>query len=70
MLSSEHVDGSVQVSSEVQSSLRVASWWTYPAIESEHGGTPGCWDSSLNKAMGVEIATSGAWNGKKFGLKG
>jgi len=58
------------VSSKVQSDLRVASWWTYPAIESEYGGTPGCWDSSLSDAKGVEIATTGSWNGKTLGLKG
>ena len=29
-----------------------------------------CWDSSLGKAGPVEIATSGQWDGTKFGLKG
>jgi hypothetical protein len=29
-----------------------------------------CWDSALGKPAAVEIATSGHWNDRKFGLKG
>jgi hypothetical protein len=29
-----------------------------------------CWDSSLGKPGPVEIATTGAWEGTKFGLTG
>jgi hypothetical protein len=52
-------------------SLRTATWWTRPAIPSTTSDTPiNCWDSSLGRPATVEIATSGQWEGKQFGLRG
>ena len=52
-------------------SLRVATWWTNPAIASTKASTPiDCWDSSLPKPGAVQIATSGHWQDTAFGLKG
>ena len=51
--------------------LRVASWWTAPEIPTTTAMTPiGCWDPSLGKPGGVEIAISGTWQGKTLGLEG
>jgi hypothetical protein len=51
--------------------LRVASWWTHPAIASTTAATTvECWDTGLSKPGAVEIALSGIWNGTAFGLKG
>jgi hypothetical protein len=51
--------------------LRVASWWAHPAIDSTTSSTPiNCWDSDLPKPGAVSIATSGSWQGTRFGLKG
>ena len=51
--------------------LRVASWWTHPAIDSTTSATTvECWDESLPKPGAVEIALSGIWSGTAFGLKG
>lgn len=52
-------------------SLRVASWWGEPnEIPSTTSSTRiTCWDRSLGKAGPVQIATSGVWSGKSFGLK-
>ena len=51
--------------------LRTATWWAAPMIYTTTADTPiACWDPSLTKAGPVEIATSGQWNGTKFGLKG
>jgi len=58
------------VSAELQVPLRVASWWSFPEIDSQHAGTPGCWDASLAASKTVEIAVSGHWASKTFGLKG
>ena len=51
--------------------LRVASWWTNPAIESTTLTTRvDCWDDTLPRPGAVQIATSGSWDGTEFGLKG
>jgi Deoxyribonuclease II len=51
--------------------LRVANWWASPKIPSTAAGAAiGCWDDSLGKPGAVEIATSGVWAGKTFGLTG
>jgi hypothetical protein len=51
--------------------LRAATWWAAPAIPSTVAGAQiECWDESLAKPGPVEVATSGAWNGQSFGLKG
>jgi hypothetical protein len=51
--------------------LRVASWWTRPAIPTTTGSTEiGCWDASLGKPGPVQIATSGTWEDKTIGLEG
>jgi hypothetical protein len=67
-----HVPPWQLVSAELgQVPLRVASWWTSPAIDSTTASTPiDCWDPSLAKPGAVEIATSGSWQGTVFGLKG
>jgi hypothetical protein len=52
-------------------SLRAATWWANPPIPSTTSSTTiECWDPSLNKPGAVEIATSGHFGGKTFGLKG
>ncbi len=52
-------------------SLRTATWWANPEIGSTTAATPiACWDSTLAKPGAVDIATSGTWSGKKFGLTG
>ncbi len=52
-------------------SLRAATWWAQPEIPTTTVSTSiGCWDASLPKPGAVEIATTGNWNGKTFGLKG
>ena len=67
-----HVPPWQLVSAELgQVSLRVASWWTNPAIDSTSASTAiDCWDVNLPKPGAVQIATSGSWGGKAFGLKG
>jgi len=51
--------------------LRAATWWAVPKIYATTSTTPiTCWDSSLGKPGPVEIATTGAWEGTKFGLTG
>lgn len=51
--------------------LRAATWWANPEIPSTDSAIPiECWDGSLAAPGPVEIATSGAWNGQTFGLKG
>lgn len=51
--------------------LRAATWWDTPFIYTTTASTPiGCWDKSLSKPGAVQIATSGQFNGKTFGLKG
>ena len=51
--------------------LRAATWWATPQIYSTTATTNiPCWDISLAKAGPVEIALTGQWDGKVFGLKG
>jgi hypothetical protein len=51
--------------------LRVATWWTSPAIPSTTSGAPPvCWSAGLIKPGAVQIATSGKWAGKVMSLKG
>jgi hypothetical protein len=52
-------------------SLRTATWWTNPMIYTTTSSTNiACWDDSLAKPGPVEIATTGHWAGKEFGLTG
>lgn len=52
-------------------SLRVATWWANPEIPSTTSSTAiDCWSTALGTFGGVEIATSGQFQGKTFGLKG
>lgn len=52
-------------------SLRSATWWASPKIYSTNSSTTiTCWDNSLPKPGPVEIATTGKWAGKEFGLTG
>lgn len=52
-------------------SLRAATWWAQPEIPTTTASTAvTCWDASLPKPGAVEIATSGSWGGKVFGLTG
>ena len=52
-------------------SLRAATWWANPQIPSTTSSTTiDCWDPSLGTPGVVEIATSGHFAGKTFGLKG
>ncbi len=51
--------------------LRVATWWDKPEIYSTTASTKiSCWSNTLGKPGPVDIATSGEWDGKKFGLTG
>jgi len=51
--------------------LRAATWWDKPEIYSTTASTKiACWSKSLSTPGPVEIATSGTWDGKKFGLTG
>jgi hypothetical protein len=51
--------------------LRVASWWDSPEIYSTTEFTKlACWSTTLGPSGAVEIATTGHWNGKEFGLTG
>lgn len=51
--------------------LRAATWWASPRIPTtKEGQTIICWRSDLGVPGGVEIATSGVWDGKTIGLKG
>jgi hypothetical protein len=52
-------------------SLRAATWWASPKIPTTTSATTiECWDNGLDAPGAVEIATSGQWQGKQFGLKG
>src|SRR5712671_2481372 len=52
-------------------SLRAATWWANPNIYTTTTSTDvTCWDPSLAKPGPVEIATTGHWAGKEFGLTG
>lgn len=51
--------------------LRTATWWATPEIPSTTSSAlPGCWASSLGTPGPVDIATTGHWSGKEFGLTG
>jgi len=51
--------------------LRTATWWASPEIYSTDASTPvSCWSPSLSAPGPVQIATTGTWNGKTFGLTG
>ena len=51
--------------------LRTATWWANPEIDTTTATTNiACWSTSLNKPGPVEIATTGHWSGKEFGLTG
>ena len=51
--------------------LRAATWWMDPEIPTtDTTAAPGCWSSSLSTPGPVQIATSGTWGGKTFGLQG
>merc|ERR1712137_321337 len=59
------------VSSVLEKSLRVASWWAAPRINSSQSDQkPGCWDDSLKIPKEVQTALTGKWGGKVFGLQG
>lgn len=52
-------------------SLRAATWWATPKIPTTTSTTQiGCWSNSLSQPGAVEIATTGHWGGKEFGLTG
>lgn len=52
-------------------SLRTATWWANPKIYSTTASTTiGCWNDSLGTPGPVEVATTGQWDGKEFGLTG
>jgi hypothetical protein len=51
--------------------LHTATWWTNPAIgTTTASSTITCWDNTLGSPGPVEIAKTGQWNGKSFGLTG
>ena len=51
--------------------LRVASWWDSPEIYSTTEFTKlACWSTTLGPSGAVDIATTGHWDGKEFGLTG
>ena len=70
--SAVHVPPWQMVSAELGSvPLRVATWWASPQIPSTTASTKiPCWSDSLGKAGPVEIAITGQWEGKAFGLRG
>ena len=52
-------------------SLRTATWWAAPRLPTtEAGRTIICWRSDLGSPGRVEVALTGAWNGKPIGLRG
>jgi hypothetical protein len=52
-------------------SLRAATWWAAPKIYTTTATTKiTCWDDTLGTPGPVEIATTGNWEGKEFGLTG
>ncbi len=51
--------------------LRAATWWANPKIYTTTPSTRiTCWAADLTKPGPVEIATTGQWQGKAFGLSG
>jgi hypothetical protein len=52
-------------------SLRTATWWATPKIYTTTSSTNiACWDETLGNPGPVDIATTGQWDGKTFGLGG
>jgi hypothetical protein len=52
-------------------SVRAATWWASPKIYTTTSSSDvTCWEDSLGKLGPVEIATTGNWVGKEFGLTG
>ncbi|MBZ5521456.1 MAG: SH3 domain-containing protein [Acidobacteriia bacterium] len=52
-------------------SLRTATWWATPKIPTTTASTTiSCWHESLGEPGPVEIATTGHFDGKEFGLTG
>jgi hypothetical protein len=52
-------------------SLRAATWWAAPKIPTTTASTTfACWDNALGQPGAVEIATTGAFAGRTFGLTG
>jgi hypothetical protein len=52
-------------------SLRTATWWANPKIDSTTANTRiGCWSDTLGNPGAVEIATTGQWAGQVIGLTG
>jgi len=50
--------------------LRSATWWTRPEIPTTTASSSiDCWDNGLAAPAGVQIATSGKWNGTPIALK-
>ena len=51
-------------------SLRTATWWANPdrIYTTTATSTVTCWNNTLPKPGPVEIATTGQWDGKQFGL--
>jgi len=51
--------------------LRTATWWANPEIPpTTTAGAPACWSSTLGTPGPVDIASTGHWSGKEFGLTG
>jgi hypothetical protein len=51
--------------------LRTATWWANPKIPTTTRNTRiDCWDSQFGTPEGVEIATTGTWEGTTLGLQG
>jgi hypothetical protein len=51
--------------------LRTATWWASPKIYTTTSSAGiECWDQTLANPGPVEIATTGQWAGKEFGLGG
>lgn len=65
-----HVPPWQLVSAMTGTALRTATWWAGDTINSQHGGTPGCWSSELGTPLEVQIATTGQWQGKSMNMKG
>ena len=52
-------------------SLRTATWWANPKIPTTKASTKiKCWDDSLQKPGAVEVAATGKFETKTFGLTG
>lgn len=52
-------------------SLKAATWWATPKIDSTMASTPiDCWSPALSAPGAVDIVQNGQWNHKTFGLTG